>query len=251
MTFPIFGPGILFLTRTDITGATPIEIGYAQEVTIDQSSKAKALYGRDRYALAIGQGPIDVTVKVKSAEISPAALNAALYGGTFTAGAVAGAIEESHTVSASPFQVTVANASYFDTDLGVIYKASRLPLTKVASSGAISATGQYANASGVYTFASGDSGSAILNSYAYDPPAASGGETLLLANTPIGTGTTLQIDFFIQYQGNIYYTRVYNCVGTKLSQGFKIEDFMMPDFEFMASANNAGNVFEFGFPQVG
>ena len=37
----VFGPGILILTRTDVTPNTPINVGYVQEFSIEMSGTTR------------------------------------------------------------------------------------------------------------------------------------------------------------------------------------------------------------------
>lgn len=73
---------------------------------------------------------------------------------------------EPQTVPGSPYQVTSAQPyGAWATDQGVTY-ASGIALTKVPS---LPAVGQYAVASGLYTFAAADTARAILISYGFIP----------------------------------------------------------------------------------
>jgi hypothetical protein len=40
---------------------------------------------------------------------------------------------------------------------------------------------------------------------------------------------------------------LYNCVAAKLSFGTKLEDFVVPEFDFQCFANAAGQVCQFNF----
>jgi hypothetical protein len=75
--------------------------------------------------------------------------------------------EEAATIPATPFQVT-AEQPYgrWASDEGVVYASTGTSLTQVASS---PAAGQYAVASGLYTFNTADSGQEVLISYGYVP----------------------------------------------------------------------------------
>jgi hypothetical protein len=87
-------------------------------------------------------------------------------GVTYTAGyAVQG---EAWTVpGGSPYTVTpIAPYGPFASDQGVVYAATGVALTLVSGT---PAKGQYAQASGVYTFAAADANAAILISYGFVP----------------------------------------------------------------------------------
>lgn len=250
MAFAVFGPGALFITRTDGAGPyTPVNIGYIQEFSYDEAGEEKELYGQNQYPLVTARGTIKATGKAKAAEISGIALNAAMWGGTFSAGQLIGVLNESHTIPSTPFQVTITppSSGVFDTDLGVLNSTTGLPLTKVTSG---PTTGQYSESAAVYTFAAADTGNTVLINYAYT--LTTGGQTLVVTNQPIGANTTFQLDYFSELNnGNPYYARFFACVATKLTRAHKLTDFMMPEIDFSFYANAAGKVYETSFPQVG
>jgi hypothetical protein len=246
MAFAVFGPGSVYVTRNDIANQTPINIGFAQEFSYDEAGESKQLYGQNQYPLAVARSTIKATGKMKSAEVSGIALNAAFHGQSFSAGQLLMAQSEAGSVPASTaYTVTVANSAHFDTDLGVVYAATGLPFTKVASGPTV---GQYSVSAGVYTFAAADASAAVLLTYAYTT--TSSGQTLTVANQPIGTSPTFQIDYATSLYGKSYYVRFYACIAEKLSRAHKLSDFMMPEVDFSFFANAAGNVYEVSYPTV-
>src|SRR5579862_328137 len=82
----IFGPGILWLTRTDISGATPFNVGFVNEFSTDFSFETKQLFGQNQFPLLAARGTAKATGKIKAATLSANALNTLLLGGTFTTG---------------------------------------------------------------------------------------------------------------------------------------------------------------------
>jgi len=68
---------------------------------------------------------------------------------------------ETHSVPASPYQVTVSQSAAFSCDQSVKY-SSGTALTRVSGS---PAAGQYSVAAGVYTFAGADSGQSLTFTY--------------------------------------------------------------------------------------
>jgi hypothetical protein len=250
MAFAVFGPGSLYLTRTDITGATPVNVGYANEFSLDESAENKELFGSLQYALAIGRGTIKCTGKAKAAVISGQALNC-FHGSPFSSGQLRASLGENATVPASgTFTVSAGHASSFDTDLGVLYGATGLPLVKEGAASLVGAAGEYFEASGVYTFDSADAGAAMKLSYAYTDT-VDGGQTKVVTNSVIGTCPTFQLDYVTTFQGKNYYLRLYQAICTKLGQSFKLTDFMMPELDFSVFANAAGNVYEVSYADVG
>jgi hypothetical protein len=251
MAFAVFGPGSLYLTRTDITGATPINIGFAQEFSLDESGETKELFGQYQYPLAVARGTIKCTGKAKAAMISGQALNM-FHGNTFNAGQLIGVLGESHTVpTVSPFTVASAQGTLWNNDLGVLYASTGLPLIKETASGSVTAQGEYyVSAGGTYTFDSLDGGASVNLSYGYTNT-TSGGETSTIQNQLIGFAPTFQMDYVTTFNGKPYYIRIFNAIATKLSQSFKLTDFMMPEIDFSVYANTAGQVYEVSYADVG
>jgi len=243
---PIFGPGSLYLTRTDIANATPVNIGYAQSFSYSEQGDSKELFGQNQYPIAVARGTIKATGKAKAATVSAIALNAAFHGDSFVTGQLLMAEKEAGSVpGSSTYTITVANSAHFDTDLGVIYAATGLPLQKVASG---PAAGQYSVSAGVYTFASGDASANVLITYAYT--SSSGGQTRTVTNKALGTMPTFQLDYSSKYNNKPYYARFFSCVATQLQHSHALTDFTMPELDFSFYQNPAGNVYEASFPEV-
>src|SRR5579872_6021051 len=152
----LFGPGILYVTRTDVANATPVNIGFINEFSTDFTFTTKQLYGQNQLPLLVARGTAKLTGKMKAATLSGVALNNTILGGTFTAGTQYDLTSTASTlIPATPFQITptVPSSGTFDQDLGVVFADTFEPLTLVTGT---PVAGQYAVASGVYTFASAD-----------------------------------------------------------------------------------------------
>ena len=241
-----FGSGVLIGTRSDIANATPLNFGLVQEVTIDELAGVKELYGQYQRPIAIARGTIKTTGKAKVARISGLAFAHLYYGLTPVAGQVATSFAEAAAVpAASPYTVSVANAANFVADAGVLYAASGLPLTKVASS---PSAGQYSVASGVYTFNAADEGKAVLATYTY--AIADAGQKFTVTNQLVGTTPTFQALFYTTFQGQAVTLQLNNCTSSKLSFGTKLEDFVIPEFDFSCFADAGGNVMTWSFAEA-
>lgn len=134
----------------------------------------------------------------------------------------------------------VANAATFAQDLGVYYSNTGEPLTLVTT---LTAAGQYTvNAVGGYSFYSADSTAALLANYTYTSTSGNeiSGTNPLMGNTP-----TFQMVFNQLYKGRQTVLTLYSCVSNKLNFATKIDDYVIPEFDFMAYANAAGQVFDF------
>lgn len=250
MSFAVFGPGALIVTRTDVSNSTPINIGYAQEFTLDESGEVKELFGQNKYPLVAAMGTIKLTGKVKAAKISGIAVNNAFYGGTLTTGtSYLMALSSAATPTSNTTTVAPPSSGTFTDDLGVIRVSTGLPMTKVASG---PTTGQYSVSGAVYTFAAADSNPPVLITYAYT---VASGQNIVLANTAIGVSPTFQLDYFTSLtQAGVakgFYIRLYACVANKLTRSFKLTDFMMPEIDFMCYENASGNLMQISYPEIG
>ncbi len=241
-----FGSGVLLGTRTDIANATPINFGLVQEVQLDLQFTAKELYGQYQFPVAIARGQGKASGKAKMAQVSGLAFNNLFFGATMASGQLATSFGEAQSVPAStPFTVSVANAAAWQDDYGVVYAATGLPLTKVASA---PASGQYSVAAGVYTFNSADAGKAVLISYTYT--VSGSGQQFTLANPLLGTTPTFQAQLYTSFQGKPVNVKLFNCVSAKLGFVTKLEDFVIPELDFDIFANAAGNVLQWSFAEV-
>ena len=242
-----FGPGVLIITRTDTATPLAINVGSAQEFTLDMSGNTKALYGTQQFALAVARGTIKVTGKVKAALLSGLAWNAAFFGDSFTAGYDHYYLNEAHTVASTTQAVT--NITGGIVDLGVTYASNGLPLQRVAS---VSAAGTYSvvQSTGTYTFNVSDEVALLFN---YSNFSSASGQQLNVVQQQIGVNPTFQIDYYTnlnQPSSKPFGARIFSCVANKLSLASKLEDFIMPEIDFEVFANNAGQVINFDFPEV-
>ncbi|MGH6838727.1 MAG: hypothetical protein ACREDT_07980 [Methylocella sp.] len=245
-----FGSGVLLGTRTDIANATPLNFGLVQEVTIDESATIKELTGQFQRPVAIARGTIKTTGKAKVARISGIAFASLYYGFVPAVGQVATSLAEGPTpIPTTPFTITVANSATFIDDAGVINAATGLPMALVASG---PAAGQYSVnlGTGVYTFSSADnvSGVKVLISYTYNIAAA--GQKFTISNQLLGTTPTFKAKFYTTFQGQAISLQLNNCTSNKLSFHTKLEDFIMPEFDFSCFADAAGNVMTWSFAEV-
>ena len=241
-----FGSGVLIGTRTDIVNATPVNFGLVQEVAIEEAATLKELYGQYQHPLAVARGTIKTTGKAKVARISGLAFASLFYGATPVAGQLATAFAEAASVPASaPYTVTPANSASFVDDAGLIYAATGLPLVKVASA---PAAGQYGLSAGVYTLSAADAGKALLVNYTYT--IAVGGQRFSVANQLTGTTPTFQAQFYTTFQGQAVSLKLNACTSSKLSLQTKLEDFVIPEFDFTCFADATGTVMTWSFAEA-
>ncbi len=241
-----FGAGVLWGTRTDVANATPLNFGLVQEVTIEETATIKELIGQYQRPVAIARASIKTTGKAKVARISGLAFANLFYGVTPTAGQISTAFGETATIpSATPWTVTVANSATWVETLEVYYAATGLPFQLVASAPTV---GQYSVAAGVYTFSTTDAGKAVIISYKYTIPTV--GQKFTVANQLLGTTPTFKASFHTTFQGLDVNLTLNNCTASKLSFQTKLEDFVIPEFDFSCFADAANNVMTWSFEET-
>jgi hypothetical protein len=79
------------------------------------------------------------------------------------------------------------------------------------------------------------------------------GQSLTLQNQLIGVTPTFALYYYTnlnQPGSKPYVTTIFNCVSSKLSQAFKLEDFMLPELDFDIFANAQGQILKTTFPDV-
>lgn len=250
----IFGPGILIATRTDITPGVAINVGDVQEFSIEAAGTTKQLYGQYQVPLVAARGTIKLTGKFKSALVSGIAMNNLFWGGTFstTSNVLAWNIDSTFTISTvSSAALQVGSSLTFDADLGAKYSTTSLPLQRVSTG--LEAVGKYSitnGSPGLYNFAVGDQGANIKITYTNT---GATGQSLLMTNQLIGTTPTFQLDYYTslnQPTSKPFIMRVYEAVAEKEALAFKLEDFMIPEWDFSIYANAAGQIFNRVWPEV-
>jgi hypothetical protein len=244
----IFGSGVITATVNNAPGgiATPLNIGLAQEISFDESYTTKTLYGQYRRPVAIGAGEIKATGKIKAARFSASVMGALLYGKPVTVGQVTTAFAEAAAVPAStPFTVTVANSTTWTADQGVQDAVTGFPFTRVASA---PATQQYSVAAGVYTFASADTGRALLISYNYTSVAL--GFNISIGNPLLGPTQSFGLNIMTTdpVTNKTGTFQVYNSVIAKFAMATKLSDFAMPEYDYEAFANASNQFGQWNFP---
>jgi hypothetical protein len=248
-----FGSGAVWSTPlTDAFGAvianpTPLLIGVLQDASIDISSDTKMLYGQNQYPVAVGRGKGKVSGKMKFGQINGAIFNSVFFGQTMTSSLIASVADVTGAViPATPFTITptVPGAGTWQRDLGV-RDANGNPMTLVASG---PTTGQYTVTAGAYLFAAADTGKLVFISYKYTGTSTTA-KTSLVKNIAMGSAPTFKCDFFNQLGGNGLDLTLYSCVANKLSFATKQDDFLIPEIDFDAFADAAGNVVGWGTAQ--
>jgi hypothetical protein len=234
----MFGSGLLYGTRTDTANNTPRLFGTMQDVSIDFDGEIKELFGQFTFPVDVARGKTKISGKAKFATVAGEIYNDLFFGQTLNAGQASFAYQEAHTIPTTPYQVTVTHSALTPlTDLGVTYQATGVALTEVASA---PVTGQYSQAAGVYTFAAADTTLGVFINYIYTE--ASSGTQIVVNNPFMGTTPRFSAVFAETFESQQVVFTLLNCVASKLMFSTKIDDYTIPEMDFSAFANAAGNV---------
>lgn len=243
-----FGSGNLFGIPTSdyagaaITNPTPVQFGTLQEGNIEISFDLKELYGQKQFPVALGRTKGKITGKAKAAQLNGGLINSLFFGQTLTEGILSDDVDlTGQAIPADPYQVTVTPplSGTWSEDRGVT-DSTGSPMTRVASS---PATGQYSVADGVYTFAAADTGSTVYINYQYT--ASGTGVKSTVINVPMGYAPIFKAELYVPYQGKTLVLTLPAAVSTKLSFSTKLDDFMVPEFDFSGFADASGNVMSY------
>jgi len=239
-----FGSGLMFAVPLkdgnghDITTPTPVQFGVLQEVSVDIQFENKMLHGQGQLPVAVGRGKGKIGGKAKFAQINGALYNSIFFGQTLSKSILAvqsdfvGAV-----IPASPYTITPAPpfSGTWQTDLGVV-DANGKPMTRVASA---PATGQYSVAAGVYTFAAADTAKKVYITFEYSAVSTTANK-IDVVNLPMGYAPEFSLYLANPFRGKINSLKLYACVSTKLAVGGKNDDFTVPEMDFEAFTNDAG-----------
>lgn len=234
-----FGAGTLWgypVGGNTAANPTPIKFATLQDVSLDISGDLKELYGQKQFPEAVARGKMKVTGKAKYAWLNGKQMNDLFFGQTLGTGTKSVALDEQGTITAG--SITVVNSAQFVQDWGVRYKNTGLPLTFKTTP----AIGQYSQAAGVYTFNVGENATIVLISYTFT--VAGSGTQLNIANQLMGFAPTIQMLLETVYNNQQFTVLLYSCVAAKLMFATKQEDFLVPELDFQAFANAAGQVID-------
>lgn len=250
----VYGSGVLWGTPlADASGAsiatpTPVQFGVLQEVSLDFTFENKSLHGQNQFPIAMGRGKGKIGFKARAAQINAALFNSIFFGQTLTSGITSDVYDTTGTViPATPYQITAVppSAGTFAVNLGV-NASGGIPMTRVTGT---PAAGQYSvTAGGVYTFASADVGSTVFINYQYAASSTTAkqqtGNNLLMGYAP-----SFRADIYLPFQGKSAIWTFYKCIGSKLAMATKLDDFVIPEFDFEAFADDNQRVYTYAFTE--
>lgn len=234
-----FGVGQLVVNPGG-SNPTPVQLAILQDVNVDLSFTEKQLYGAYQMPVDVARAEAKFTAKAKEAQVSAMLMASFLAGSTSATGYTAGAINEAGTIPTTPFQITVTNSATFVTDNGVVDLTSGIVMTRVASA---PATGQYSVATGVYTFATADTGHSVWISYSYT--VAGSGKTVTYTNQLMGAGTSYSAYLFNIFRTKVVGVQLYAVTIPKLALPFKNTDYTIAELDLSIYADASGNVMKY------
>lgn len=235
-----FGSGNIYFIDRSVVVPTPVKAGTLQEGSVEFAFSSKPVQGQNQLPDEIFRSDGKITGKSKMAQIKMD-LFASFFGGTPATGQLIPIMGEAGTIPASPgpYTITSAAGANFNKDLGVIFAATGLSLTRVADT---PATGQYSlvEATGVFTFASADKGLAVKFDYLKN--SALVGKTLTIVNQLAGVAPTFLMVLMNLTGVNGAVMILNKCMSEKLSFAAKQGNVAIPEFDFAAAADDADNV---------
>jgi hypothetical protein len=249
-----FGSGTLWGTAlTDASGntianPTPVLFGTLQDVSIDISGDTKQLFGQNQFPVAVGRGKAKIQGKSKFAQINGRILNDLFFGQTVASGLIADVYDTtgSSIPGTTPFTITptIPSSGTWVQDLGV-RDSNGVPMKCVTGT---PTTGQYSLTAGppaVYTFAAADAGKTVFISFQYTASSTVAQKSTVM-NVAMGYAPTFRADFFNALSGKALTLTLFSCVASKLALSSKADDFLIPEFDFEAFADQGGRVLQWG-----
>ena len=185
---PTFSAGRAFMIGNS-ANPTPARALVPQSQSFDFKRKTESLFGEKQFAIEVGAGEMEITGKVEFGKVNARVYADILFGAGSTTGSYKEADAEAGTVPASStYVITVANATTFLIDLGVVNADTGAIYSRVASGSEVAGASYSVVTSGAnkgkYTFAVGDASANMRISYAYSVGAS--GETLVMTNPTQG-----------------------------------------------------------------
>lgn len=231
-----FGSGILIAKNNAAGAQQPIIFGALQDISLEFNGTNAELDSQYQIALLVARSKLKISGKAKMGYLSGPLFNSLYFGTTSSVGTVSLAAGEAGTIpAATPWTITVANSTKFVADQGVVYAATGVPLTPVASA---PVAGQYSVAAGVYTFATADAGLAVQISYTYTN--ATAGSTIVVANPLQGVQPEFSCLVSTGYNGSGIRYMLNHCIASKLTVPSQLGKFAISEFDFdvFGGANN-------------
>jgi hypothetical protein len=238
-----FGSGNLFAVNTAAGTQTPRQFGTLQECSLDFTWTVKELYGQYQFPVDVGRGTAKLTGKAKAANINGALLADIFFQPTTAPGTTEtiGITNEPKTPAGGPPPTATASNTTGFVDEGCLDATTGLQMSLVASAPVAGVSYMVNNSTGVYTFA--NTQGPVYISYRYTTTVATKG-SFVYDNQLLGTSPFFSVTFQGQRAGKPLFVRLRQCIASKLTLQSKLEDFMIPEFDFQAFADAGGIVFD-------
>ena len=250
MSQAVFGAGLMWGTQladalgNPVANPTPILFGTLQDASVEVSFDHKMLYGSDsQYPKFVGRGKGKVSGKAKFGTIKGSIFASLFFGQSSNSGIQAINYDTvGAAIPTTPFQIIVVppTSGVFQSDLGVIYKSTGMPLTRVAAS---PVTGQYTvnSGTGTYLFAAADTALVVFINYSYTATSTTAQKQTVISQ-PMGSAPTFRMDLYLPYAGKNFVLTLNSCIASKLSMSTKLDEYMIPEMDFEGFQDSSGNV---------
>lgn len=236
-----YGAGTLWVTpKTDALGAvlavpTPFQLGVLQDVSFDVEFEQKLLYGQSQYPIDWARGKGKIGIKAKNAEINFLPFSAMFLGQSATDGLYDAFVDDAGVIIPAGGVITVVppNGGTFFATAAVRSDINGTPLIRVLAN---PATGQYTvDNTGKFTFAAADVGNTVYIDFMYS--GATGGKIISAANLRMGAVPSFKLTLSMRRNGRTLTLEFPRCSSKKLGMSLKQEDFLIPEFDMEAIAD--------------
>lgn len=245
----IYGPG-RFFGIGNYTAPTPMRPYLVQDQSVTFKREVKEIYGENQLAADGSSGTMSVSGKVSLGTTNARLVVDQLFSDAGTAGSqINEADNELGTITSHI--ITVVNSAAWATDLGVLNTTTGARYVCVTS-GPVAGV-SYSVAAGVYTFATGETGTTFKISYLYT--VAVGGELITLTNQKqgkVGVFTSIMV-FPWQNQAAAVEQDVLTlnvCLLTDHEVSTKMSDYGKPTFSFSSFCDANDNLGTFSFAEA-
>lgn len=222
-------------------GGTPVRVATLQGVDIDIGATPKNLIGSRQYAEASVRAGSTISGKIQSGRfdgrlISNLFLGASEVDGSIQSGLIVPVTDEIVTIDDDGSATPKLGGAKFDSDLGAIDLVSRGAYKWVKQD---PAAGEYTydEATGDYTFSVDDAGKKVALSYLkFD---STQGTTTTITNDEMGEQQSFEL---ISYDKKGLFIQLYACQFNKATLQRKNDDYLIPNLEFDAYADDIRGV---------
>jgi len=231
---------------------TPTRPLLPQDMSVTFKRTTKSIFGENQNAAAIASGEMTVTGKVSFGTTNPRILSDLLFSASTSTSLTTEYDNEVGTLTSHAY--TVLNPGTGIVNWGVVNTANGVRYVRVAAGSETAGVSYSLNAStGTYTFASAETGTTFK--FSYTSTASSGGETVALANIPMGSaGDFTAVYCFPWYNAsNVQEQDILTLNSCTLSShgiSTKMADFGKPDLDFEAGCDANDNLGSFSFAEV-